>query len=173
MLITWCLEIALNSLETTPHICPLITSNLTHETPVLDSYSTSGFQTSVTDAETIPTRLVAPLTQSREGAPLTPVSEEMELLGEQKSAPEPLHTPVRAVESHDTSSSLMSATNSVKLFSHVNPLVGLCSMCGMATNEFTEEVIAQCVVAVGTCSHRMPHIVSSYLVSRIIPALAK
>ena len=53
------------------------------------------------------------------------------------------------------------------------PRVGLCSICGKVTNEYLEEVIALCVVVVGTCSHRMPSIVSPYLISRVIPAIAK
>lgn len=111
--------------------------------------------------------------QQREGAPLTPVPEDVELLGAHKSAPGAFHKPVRATESGSTFSSLTSVPESLKLSSHVNLPVGLCSICGMATNEYTEEVIAQCVVAMGTCAHRMPHTVSSYLVSRIIPVLAK
>ena len=50
---------------------------------------------------------------------------------------------------------------------------GLCIACGRPTNEYTEEAIAVAIVALGTCCHRLPHTVSSYLVSRIIPAVAR
>ena len=50
---------------------------------------------------------------------------------------------------------------------------GLCSVCGRVTNEFAEEVVTQCAIVVATCCQRLPTRVSGYLVSRIIPALAK
>lgn len=50
---------------------------------------------------------------------------------------------------------------------------GVCIACGKPSNEFTEEVIAVAIVALGTCCHRLPHTVSGYLVSRIIPAVAR
>ena len=173
ILLRWCLEITLNSLEADSHNCPLLTTaDPTHETPVFDSCSTGGPQTPVVEVETVPTKLAPPI-QPREGGPLTPVPEDVELLGSHKSAPGGFRKLGRATESGSTISSLASVTDSLKVSSSVNPSVGLCSICGMATNEYSEEVIAQCVVAVGTCSHRMPHTVSSYLVSRITPVLAK
>jgi len=50
---------------------------------------------------------------------------------------------------------------------------GVCPLCGKPTNEYPEEVVAIATVVVGTCCHRLPHIVSGYLVSRIIPAVAR
>ena len=50
---------------------------------------------------------------------------------------------------------------------------GACVSCGKPNDEYSEEVIALSLVAVGTCCHRMPHTVSSYLISNIIPAIAK
>ena len=50
---------------------------------------------------------------------------------------------------------------------------GTCVSCGKPNDEYSEEVIALSLVAVGTCCHRMPHTVSSYLISNIIPAIAK
>jgi hypothetical protein len=50
---------------------------------------------------------------------------------------------------------------------------GLCSVCGRVTNNFAEEVITNCAIVVATCCQRLPTRVSGYLVSRIIPALAK
>ena len=45
--------------------------------------------------------------------------------------------------------------------------------CGKPNDEYSEEVIALSLVAVGTCCHRMPHTVSSYLIRDILPAIAK
>ena len=50
---------------------------------------------------------------------------------------------------------------------------GLCSVCGRVTNDFAEEVITNCAIVVATCCQRLATRVSGYLVSRIIPALAK
>ena len=50
---------------------------------------------------------------------------------------------------------------------------GICVACKKPTNEYSEEVIALATVAVGTCCHRLPHIVSGFLVSKIIPAVAR
>ena len=50
---------------------------------------------------------------------------------------------------------------------------GMCASCGRPMDEYTEEVIALCLVAVGTCCHRLPRTVSSYLISSVIPAIAK
>ena len=50
---------------------------------------------------------------------------------------------------------------------------GMCVSCGKPKDEYSEEVIALCLVAVGTCCHRMPHTVSSYLIGSIIPTIAK
>ena len=50
---------------------------------------------------------------------------------------------------------------------------GTCVSCGKPNDEYSEEVVALSLVAVGTCCHRMPHTVSSYLISNIIPAIAK
>ena len=53
------------------------------------------------------------------------------------------------------------------------PPIGRCVVCGNPTNEFSEEVVALCSVAIGTFCNRLPHMVPRYLVSRIIPAIAK
>lgn len=50
---------------------------------------------------------------------------------------------------------------------------GFCIACGRPTNGYTEEAIAVAIVALGTCCHRLPHTVCGYLVSRIIPAVAR
>ena len=152
-----------------------------HERPVLrkqSSFTSDSSQTLTRDQAPLesPVRLAASsLMQQREGAALTPVPEEMELLGEHKSTPGSFQKqPVRATDSGSTISSFTSVTDSLRSSAaHVNPPLGVCFICGKAMNEYTEEVIAHCVVAVGTCSNRMPHTVSSYLVSRIIPAIAK
>lgn len=51
--------------------------------------------------------------------------------------------------------------------------IGRCVTCGNPTNEFSEEVVALCAVAVGMYCSRLPHMVPHYLVSRIIPAIVK
>ena len=178
MLIQWCLEITLNSLETEPHVCTLLTTrpDRRHERPVLRKQFSVTSGSSQASPLQSPVRLDASsLLQQREGAALTPVPEEVESLGQHQSAPGAYHRqPARATDSGSTISSFVSVSDSLmSSTSHVNPLPGVCFVCGKATDEYTEEVIAQCVVAVGTCSNRMPHTVSSYLVSRIIPAIAK
>ena len=51
--------------------------------------------------------------------------------------------------------------------------IGKCVFCGGPSNEFSEEVIALCVVVVGTYCSRLPRMVPSYIVSRIIPAFTR
>ena len=113
--------------------------------------------------------------QLREAA-LTPVpEEEIELSSEHKMsqlAPDQtLRVPPVNSASTITSSRSGGVSEALRP-TQVTP-AGVCSICSKVTDEYTEEVIALCVVAVGTCSHRIPSTVSGYLVSRIIPSISK
>ena len=50
---------------------------------------------------------------------------------------------------------------------------GLCAVCSKPCEELSEEVIALCVVGLGTVTHRLPSQASPYLVTGIIPCIAK
>ena len=194
----WCLEITLNTLEVEPHVCSLLNlSEQKYDRPALqrqntiESCGSSGPDTPTLDSPLITvapasgSRLVVPQgnqprEREREGAALTPVPEETESSGQHRSGPgrkllghahEPLG-PTTNAGSNSSAHANVSDT-SLKATAPVSTPAGICSICGKVTNEFTEEVIALCVVAVGTCSHRMPETASTYLVSRIIPAISK
>ena len=85
-----------------------------------------------------------------------------------------VHKLVHATASNVSTDSVGSLT-SVFLRPHPVPTLhsGLCSVCGRVTNQFAEDVIGLCAIVVATCCHRLPTRVSGYLVSRVIPALAK
>lgn len=50
---------------------------------------------------------------------------------------------------------------------------GLCAVCHKPCEEFSEEVVALCVVCLGTLTHRLPNLASPHLVNGIIPCIAK
>ena len=194
----WCLEIALNTLEVEPHICSLLSlSEQRSDRPALqrqntvESYGSSGPETPTLDSPLITIAAASgnklavpqgnqPRDREREGAALTPVPEETESSHVHRSGPSQKllvhpHEPLGPTPSAGSASSAhtsMSDTAPKPPAPTCTP-AGTCSICGKVTNEFTEEVIALCAVAVGTCSHRMPETASTYLVSRIIPAISK
>ena len=92
-----------------------------------------------------------------------------------RSSPAPLaHKAVQKMTSVDSVDSVGSFSSVFLCPSSMQNLhSGLCSVCGRITNEFAEEVITNCAIVVATCCQRLPTRVSGYLVSRIIPALAK
>jgi hypothetical protein len=174
-LVRCCMEISLNTMEASPHTCPLLPpGGQVAAPPIRRQKQAEGFAGPSASSSSQPTYSLESHTipRAEKGrASLSPVREESpSALHESSPIPLP-HKAVQAMDSVDSIGSFGSVflrpSSMLKLHS------GLCSVCGRVTNNFAEEVITNCAIVVATCCQRLPTRVSGYLVSRIIPALAK
>lgn len=155
----WCLQITLNTMESEGHECSFL-SNSPKKKGVLQRQLT--IDPSILESLTgdIPTVNIAKGSPS--ASPYVARAKSQEMLSEDKEQ-------VKAKSSTRTAES----AGNDKVKAEPVSVPGICIACDQPTNEYSEEVIAVAVVALGTCCHRLPHTVSGYLVSRIIPAVAR
>ncbi len=196
----WCFAISLNTLEATPHECPLLSSPTEgrgldgggknkpplRRQPTIESNSSSSSLGAAEDSLDV--------TVGGKGggvgrdAVLTPVPEDFEESRESMSSSSGkvgvATSPTRVTFTSDPPLRVGGERNSVSRGSEAPPTagessgdtkcaIGRCVVCGGPSNEFSEDVIALCAVVVGTYCSRLPHVVPRYLVSRIIPAFTR
>ena len=89
--------------------------------------------------------------------------------------PTPLTRP-RVLHNSSVASISSSFTSGLSIDQPIQPDVQCqdsCRLCNDAMNVYSEEVIALGVLCLGTCAHHTPHLVSSNLVTSIIPCISR
>ena len=189
----YCIEVVVNTILCKPHTCSLLSQQtLTSDGktprpikfPNVASFPESPHSLPDDFGTSLPSDSpVRPRPISLERRPLAPVPEEsssfsfsktkestVESAVANKPPPPPLLTKSSMASISSTYTSSLSMDH-VTLVQEPGPDV--CHFCQQLTDIYTEEVIALSVLCLGTCSHRIPNLVSSHLVTWIISSISK
>ena len=186
----YCIEIVVNTILYKPHTCSLqqtLPSDGKTPRPTKSSNISSFPESPHSPPADVGTSLASDSPAklrsiNLERRPLAPVPEESSSFSFSKAkqstmepavvnkAPPPLLTKLSMASISSTYTSSLSM-DQVTLIQEPGPNV--CQFCQQPTDIYTEEVIALSVLCLGTCSHRIPNLVSSHLVTWIIPSISK
>lgn len=161
----YCIELIVNTISSVPHTCtyPLVNHpKLSKTFPVPESPSSPNIELS----DFTPTKS-RPNVERR---PLDPVPEES---GSFVYKSTPSKPPV--IHSSSVASISSTYTSSVSVDHEIHQLndPSICQYCQVPVDVYTEDIISLCVLCLGTCSHRIPNLISGHLSTWIIPSLAK
>ena len=186
----YCIEVVVNTILCKPHACSLVSQQ------TLPSDGKAPRSTKFSNIASFPESPHSPPPDvgissesplksrpiSLERRPLAPVPEESSSFSFSKPKESTVESsipnkPPPPLLTKSSMASISSTYTSSLSMDHVTlvqePGPDVCQFCQQPTDIYTEEVMALSVLCLGTCSHRIPNLVSSQLVTWIIPSISK
>lgn len=171
--LVYCILTVVNTLCSSSHVCPSLDPHSHTDTKQSTAPSFNEFpQSPVID--TTSDTMLRPRPSVLERKPLDPVPEESGSFNiPWMASPTKPSLPQHSISIASVSSTFTSSVSNDHITSVLESSPVICLMCNKPTDVYSEEVVSLCVLCLGTCSHRIPNLVSEHLVSWIIPSLAK
>ncbi len=179
----WCIEAIINTLQCSPHVCT------EHVTPLVNEPKPTRNPIVVPETPLSPvaepTFTVGGRSQQQQGSALETVLEENgsspaprqpKMSTPADLAPAPPGIRPRVLHTSSVASFSSSYASSLSFDQHMlqeTQHKGTCLLCHAPTDVYSEEVVALCVLCLGTCAHHAPDLVSTSLVTSIIPCVSK
>ena len=157
----YCIELIVNTIQSNVHVCTLPPH---HKTSHISKPSTIQ-QTEDTAVPTSPVEIFMRI----ERRTLDTVPEETSI----KTLTTNTKPPVLHSGSVASISSTYTSSVSVDQDIHYIDNHCICTECQIPIDVYTEDVISLCILCIGTCTHRLPSLMSSHLSDWIIPSIAK